>query len=248
MGTFKIFLKENDDKYAQITEILDLMGQDELDEFGNFLFYTFFDEPSEDSGDEDESEEMEFERSDIDKMIHELGSDFYDDIIELLSTEGESDDDDSEDEQDDEDSDDMSESEKVYIKYAGKKMKVKLLKLTKTGAIVSVDDPNFPKIKGKEFEIEDSEILDESWEELKEGVSRRMGVKAFNKKKRKFMVLSVAALRKTKVQRKHKAIENRSKRKRYYNANKMKIAAYHKSREAAIEKGKHFVKLRRKSG
>lgn len=188
MGKFKEFLRENDlteDLFEDISEILDEMSEEELDQFGHFLYYEFFNEDEfEDETDEDQ-EAIIFTRKDIDKMIDELGSTFYHDILFFLSDENE----------DDSDSEEESEEDNMY-----------------------------------------------------EGVSRRMSAKNLNKKKRKFMKLSVAALRKTKVQRKHAAIASRADRKRYYKANKTKIAAYQKSRNTAIEKGKHFVKLRKKSG
>lgn len=95
----------------------------------------------------------------------------------------------------------------------------------------------------------DSEDIDDSEdEEMSEGVSRRMASKNRNRKKRKFMANSKAALRKTAVARKRAARQNKAKKKRYYKANKTKIAAYQKSRNDNIKKGKHKVKMRRKAG
>lgn len=95
-----------------------------------------------------------------------------------------------------------------------------------------------------EEEVEDNDDIET---EIEEGVSRIMRTKNMNKKKRKFMSNSKADLRRTKTKRKQKARKDKAKRKRYYRANKKKIAAYQKSRAAAIKKGKHKVKVRRKA-
>jgi len=92
---------------------------------------------------------------------------------------------------------------------------------------------------------EDDELPEE---DLDESFSRVMKKSRMNRKTRKFMTKSKAELRKTKAQRKRSNRENKAKRKRTYRANKTKIKAYQKSRSAAIKKGTHKVKLRRKSG
>lgn len=83
--------------------------------------------------------------------------------------------------------------------------------------------------------------------ELDEAVSRKMKQGSFNRKKRLFMTKSKAELRKTAQQRKRKNREDRSSNRAYRRANKKKIQSYQKSRALAIKKGKHNVKLRRKS-
>lgn len=95
-------------------------------------------------------------------------------------------------------------------------------------------------------DIEDPEDIEEL--DLEEGVSRTMKAGNRNRKKRKFMQNSAAALRRTAASRKKKARKNKSKRKRYYSANKAKIKQYQKSRSKAIKAGKHIPKMRRKSG
>lgn len=83
--------------------------------------------------------------------------------------------------------------------------------------------------------------------ELDESVSRRMLPSHLNHKRRKFMKKSKATLRREKVKRMRFNRKNRVKRKKYYRINKSKIKAYQKSRRAMIKKGRHIVKLRRRS-
>ncbi len=45
-----------------------------------------------------------------------------------------------------------------YIRFAGKKLKVKIVKLTKEGAKVIVDEPG-SKLNGKELTINDSDLI-----------------------------------------------------------------------------------------
>lgn len=99
-------------------------------------------------------------------------------------------------------------------------------------------------LEPEDLDLDDTEDL----ENVEEGVGRRMLTKNFNRKKRKFMATSKAQLRRTKVKRKQDARKTKAARKRYYRANKVKIAAYQKSRAAAIKKGKHKVKVRRAAG
>lgn len=46
-----------------------------------------------------------------------------------------------------------------YIKFAGKKLKVKIIKLTKDGAVV---EPTDGKLKGKQIDIKDNDLISES--------------------------------------------------------------------------------------
>lgn len=92
------------------------------------------------------------------------------------------------------------------------------------------------------------EVSDTTDPDLNEVVSRIMKQRNMNRKLRKYMSTSSAKLRQQKAARKKAARQNKASRKRYYRANKAKIAAYQKSRREAIKKGKHKVKLRRKSG
>jgi len=108
-----------------------------------------------------------------------------------------------------------------------------------------VEDPDETPVSQQQSPDVNEDELSEA--ELDEAVSRRMTNKTFNRSKRKFMTNSKADLRKTKAQRKKANRENRSKRKRYFNANKVKISSYQKSRSAAINKGKHKIKIRRKA-
>lgn len=101
------------------------------------------------------------------------------------------------------------------------------------------------------FELSfDEEMDDDSAEdeEMDEAVARRLSISNYNRQKRKFMKTSKAELRRTKAQRKIAARVTKAKRKRYYKANKQKIASYQQSRGEAIKKGKHIVKLRKRSG
>lgn len=83
---------------------------------------------------------------------------------------------------------------------------------------------------------------------LDEAVSRRMGIKKLNKKKRKFFTKSAATLRKERSGRLKKNRLNRATNRSYKRVNKEKIKAYQKSRATFMSKGRHFTKIRRKSG
>lgn len=92
--------------------------------------------------------------------------------------------------------------------------------------------------------LNDLEYTDDA---VNEGVSRRMLPSHLNHKRRKFMKKSKSVLRREKVKRKRLNRINRMKRRRYYRANKLKIKSYQKSRNAMIKKGRHIVKLRRRT-
>ena len=179
MGTFKDFLAEEENLLAQISALVHSMDEEELNDFGNYLYDEFFAEDGEDPSWEEYSEE------DIQDMIAELGDDMYEYIFDMLSWE---------------DSEDNAEQ--------------------KAG--------------------EDNE--------MDEGVSRIMKTSNMNRKKRKFMGVSKAELRRTKAVRKKEARLSRAERKRSYRANKAKIKSYQASRNKAIKKGKHIVKLRKAAG
>lgn len=66
-----------EDKLSSIQHELDEMSTFELDEFGVYLYSTFFDEDDED---------VVYTRSDIDEMIEALGPMMYDYILEMLET------------------------------------------------------------------------------------------------------------------------------------------------------------------
>lgn len=83
---------------------------------------------------------------------------------------------------------------------------------------------------------------------LDEGVSRVMKVNRANKKKRKFFAKSAATLRKERAQRLKDNRLTKASRKAYQRVNKAKIKSYQKSRATFIKKGRHFTKVRRKSG
>jgi hypothetical protein len=170
MKKFSEFFESRDaeDILDQILTIMDTMSEEDIDEFGTVLYSEFFDEDEEDFG-------GVFTVDDVDTMIHELGPEAYDIILDLLD------------------------------------------------------------------ELEDE--FDE--DELEEGVSRRMQPGSYNRKKRKYMSISRSQHRQTKAERRRKARQTKQTRKRYYRANKKKIAMYQKSRNDAIKKGKHKVKVRR---
>lgn len=183
MGSFKNFLNEQEDEnlFKEIHDIVATLGEDELNEFGYYLYSEFFDE---EEGEEEETpEDDEFTIDDVMEMIAELGPEFYGEILDMLDFE--------------------------------------------------------------EDDIESHHGGEDIDNDIQEGVSRIMRQKNFNRKKRKFMSNTKADMRRTKAKRKMAARQNRAKRKRYYRANKKKISAYQKSRNTAISKGKHKVKLRR---
>ena len=77
MGQFKEFIIENEDNTQRIFDILDEMPDEEIDEFGYYLYSEFFDS--------DNDEESSFDISDIKCMIDELNSGFLEDILDMLS-------------------------------------------------------------------------------------------------------------------------------------------------------------------
>lgn len=87
----------------------------------------------------------------------------------------------------------------------------------------------------------------EETETITEAPSRMMKNRDMNKKKRKFMSKTKSQMRRDLSTRKRAARTNKSKNKRYYKANKVKISAYQKSRNSAIKKGKHKVKIRKRT-
>jgi len=173
MSRFKDFLMNEEDDLTKINAILDELDDEEINDFGSYIYDEFFGEDDEDFDDLGD----EFAIEDIQNMIAELGKEMWPEILDLLDDDLETDEDD-----------------------------------------------------------------------IEEGVSRRMKVSKMNRKKRKFMKKSHATLRKSKAKRKRKNRATKASRKRNYRANKKKIAQYQKSRQVAIKKGKHKVKLRRKAG
>lgn len=111
MVTFRDFLlrklNESDDQevssnvtFDDIVEILETMTEDEINDFGFYLYIEFF---ASDDEDEDELASLYFTIDDVKAMIVELGEDFYQTIYDLLQPE---DDEESDDEDYDEDEDD----------------------------------------------------------------------------------------------------------------------------------------------
>ena len=64
--------------YLEIKNILDVMSEDEIDEFGSFLAVEFFEEPV------DEIEDVYFDIDNVLEMIDELGDEAYAFILDLL--------------------------------------------------------------------------------------------------------------------------------------------------------------------
>lgn len=83
--------------------------------------------------------------------------------------------------------------------------------------------------------------------QISERVSNVFAIKNMNRKKRKFFTLSKADLRRTAPKRKLELRMTFNKRKRYYNQHKNQLSKRAKMYNAAIKKGRHFTKLRRKS-
>jgi len=318
--SFKQYLKEGEDALTRINTILDVMSEDEIDEFGWVLYDTFFD----DEKDTAEDEVDFFYIDDIKEMIDILGPEFYESILDFLDDEEDAEDHSDYEENFDnmtEDEDDLDEaidkSSPIYQTYVELKKKplkelrdivktkqkiIDLSGVDKHSAISRIlrsqyGDKKVAAVFGlSEAELED-EDLEESivvtWvdrdykkqkkifkskssdaagaaetkannfakklkdnpdirsvkvETINEGVSKRMMAKRFNRKKRKFMKTSAAELRRTQTIRKRENRAGRAGRLRYYRANKVKLAAYQKSRSDAIKKGKHKIKLRRKTG
>lgn len=225
MGIFKKFLKENEEALAEINTALNDMDADEIDLLGHVLYTSFFSDEEESENDDDF-----FSIDDVIEMIDQLGADFYEDILDLVSI---ADEDEDEDPVAHQQSPDLTEA-KVgdTVKYDGE-----LYKVTKRNGeiltIVSVKNKNLTKTVGI------------THPKLEEGVTRRMIVKNMNRKKRKFMAKTKADMRRTVAQRKKENRLNRAGRKRYYRANKQKIASYQATRKVAMSKGKHIKKLRK---
>lgn len=93
-----------------------------------------------------------------------------------------------------------------------------------------------------EFEDMEDDCELEYDSEIYEGVAKRF----VNKKRgRRFVSKTKSELRKGLAQRKKDNRVNRMSRKQYYRKNKAKIAAYQKTRAAAIKSGKHTPKKRK---
>lgn len=74
------FIKESEENLEKIMNIVQDMDEEELDEFGAALYYEFFDDEESEEDDYDS-----FSLEDVESMIKELGSNFYEDILDLLS-------------------------------------------------------------------------------------------------------------------------------------------------------------------
>lgn len=115
MGAFKKYLNENEEMLKKIFAILDEMSEEEIDEFGAYLYTEFFDpeedseEDMDESDDEEESDSEEsdeyvpFTKEDVKEMIDALGEEMLDDVLDMLEEE-------SDEEDDEEESDEMDES------------------------------------------------------------------------------------------------------------------------------------------
>jgi len=89
MGAFKKFLKESDDLLQQINDMLDELSDEEVSEFGEYLFDEFLEM--------DEESDEYFEIEDVKDMIAELGDEFYQEILDMLSPEDFGDDEETDD-------------------------------------------------------------------------------------------------------------------------------------------------------
>lgn len=85
-------------------------------------------------------------------------------------------------------------------------------------------------------------------ESLLESVTPYMKASNRNLKKRKFMANSKMYMLRTKQKRKRENLLSKPKRHRQYLVNKAKIKRYQASRNTAIKKHLHIVKLRKKVG
>lgn len=92
--------------FDDIVEILETMTEDEIDDFGFYLYTEFF---ASDDEDEDDLASLYFTIDDVKSMIVELGEDFYQTIYDLLQPEDDEESDD-EDDYEDEDDDEVFES------------------------------------------------------------------------------------------------------------------------------------------
>jgi Mg2+ and Co2+ transporter CorA len=79
MGSFKQYLAENEELLAKITAELDELSDEELGEFGEVLYYEFFDDEESDEDNYDF-----FDKEDILAMIKELGADMYSAVYDML--------------------------------------------------------------------------------------------------------------------------------------------------------------------
>jgi Mg2+ and Co2+ transporter CorA len=79
MGSFKTYLKENEDLLAKIMAELDELSDEELGEFGEVLYYEFFDDEESYEDDYDF-----FDKEDVQAMVKELGADMYEEILDML--------------------------------------------------------------------------------------------------------------------------------------------------------------------
>lgn len=245
------FIKESEENLEKIMNIIQDMDEEELDEFGAALYYEFFDD--------EESEEDDYDSfglEDVESMIKELGSNFYEDVLDLL--------DEVEDDEELDESSKMSDikQDKKTGEYFVKNTNITFWAPNSYGGTIGKDGKKYWSIKVDNEEVHTIKGGDNSQEnvfdyvldlangkiKLNEAVSRIMKQKNMNRKKRKFMSLSKAKLRQSAAARKKKNRMTKAARKRYYRANKQKIAAYQKSRRSAIKKGKHKVKLRRSAG
>lgn len=84
MGKFKDFLKEDEDTLQSIYELLDEMSDEEIDDFGYFLNQEFFDDDTDENGEVIDDDE-EYDIDDVKEMIEDLGGEFYDEILDMLS-------------------------------------------------------------------------------------------------------------------------------------------------------------------
>lgn len=87
MGSFIDFLHEDADMLNQIQTIIDSFSAEDLDEFGYYLYCEFFDDD-----DHSDADGTFFEKDDVMGMISALGSDMYPDILDMLSEDGDTDD------------------------------------------------------------------------------------------------------------------------------------------------------------
>jgi hypothetical protein len=109
----------------KIFEILDEMSEEEIDQFGAYLYDEFFEDDSEEEEEEDcesddEEECVPFTKEDVKEMIDALGDEMLDDVLDML--EEEPDDEESEDDMDESLNEDWMKLSKVK---ADKVVKIK---------------------------------------------------------------------------------------------------------------------------
>jgi len=104
MGKFKeylqLYLKENEDIFQQILDILDELSEEDLDDFGQVLIDEFLEEDPKGEDEEESDDEDYFDVDDIKEMLAEIPQEYYDVILDLLSPEEFEGDDDSYEETD----------------------------------------------------------------------------------------------------------------------------------------------------